>query len=71
MEVLRHGNTYKEIGCKNCDALLYYCKADIKELSKCEEVFGGWYSRDEKYICCPECNSKIILSLIVDGEKIK
>ena len=72
MEVLRHGNTYKEIGCKNCGALLSYCKTDITKISKCEEVFGGdWHSSDEKCIYCPECNSKIILSLIVDGEKIK
>ena len=57
MEVLRHGNTYNEVECKKCGALLSYCKADIIETSKCEEVFGGdWYSSDEKYIYCPECN---------------
>ena len=72
MEVLRHGNTYKEVECKNCGALLSYCKSDIKEISKCEEVFGGdWHSVYEKYLYCPECNSKIILSLIIDGDKIK
>ena len=72
MEVIRHGNTYKEVECEKCNALLSYCKADITKLSKCQEVFGGdWYSSEEQYLYCPECNEKIILSLIVDGEKIK
>ena len=72
MKVIKHGNTYKETACNECGALLSYCRADIIDTSKYEEVFGGdWYYSDEKYIYCPECNSKIILSLIVDGEKIR
>lgn len=71
MEVVRHGHTYKEVECKNCNALLSYCESDIVKRSKCEEVFGGdWYSVNEEYVTCPECNKKIMLSLIIDGEEI-
>lgn len=51
MKVLRHGNTYKEIECKKCGALLSYCKVDIK----IEEYMHT------KYISCPECGKIITL----------
>ena len=32
MEVIKHGNTYKEKECPGCGALLSYCNADIKKV---------------------------------------
>ena len=70
MEVLRHGRTYKEVECKDCGALLSYCENDIIKKPKYYEVFGGdWHSVHEEHVTCPECNNKIMLSLIIDGEE--
>ena len=30
MKVLEHGNTYKQIRCPHCNALLEYSDADVK-----------------------------------------
>ena len=51
MEVIKHGNTYKEIECPGCRALLSYCKGDIKTKFIEDEVFGEWYSSSKKWIC--------------------
>ena len=70
MEVIKHGNTYKEIECTKCKALLSYCEADIKG-----EGYGDSYFIEskrntyEKYVTCPECRKKIMLSFIIDGEE--
>jgi hypothetical protein len=66
MEVLKHGNTYKEVECKNCCALLSYCKADIEHFEQVDEIFGEWHSHYEESIKCPECNKKIVLYSFVD-----
>lgn len=69
MEVIKHGNTYKEVECQKCGALLSYCKADVKEINKDEETFyGDWHYYIEEYITCPECDKRIILYKNVDGE---
>ena len=39
MEVIKHGNTYKEVECPGCRALLSYCKGDIKTKFIEDEVF--------------------------------
>lgn len=68
MKVIRHGNTYKEIACNECGALLSYCKEDVKTwIPSCNSEH---WSKLE-YIKCPECNNKITLSLYIDGEKQK
>lgn len=70
MEVLKHGNTYKEKECPGCGALLSYCKTDIQHDNREGEVFGGdWHYSYRKYIICPECKKKIDISWIVDGEE--
>ena len=61
MEVLRHGNTYKQVWCTECNALLSYCKRDIERSNRIEEYLGKWHTSYEKYIICPECKNKIIL----------
>lgn len=69
MEVIKHGNYYKEIKCEKCNAILAYCKNDIKKIDSCEEIFGELHSSYQEYIVCPECNKKINLSWIIDGEE--
>lgn len=72
MQVIRHGNTYREIECKNCGALLSYCDSEVIKKSDCYEVFGGdWHSYSEEYIICPECKKKIVFSSIIDGKEQK
>lgn len=67
MEVLKHGNTYNEVECPECTALLSYYKGDIQHDVVVGEVFGGdWYSSHRKYIVCQECKKKIVLSWITD-----
>ena len=62
MEVLKHGNTYKKIECKQCGALFSYCEVDVKM-----ECYSNTYyikskqNTYEKYITCPKCGKKIIL----------
>lgn len=69
MEVIKHGNTYREVECKKCGALLSYCEVDIKNNNR-DDIFLGeeHYSR-RKYIICPECKKEINLSWIIDGEE--
>ena len=69
MKVIRHGNTYKEVECKNCGALLSYCKEDTKRDNRNEEYDGEWHYSYREYIKCPECEEKIELSWIIDGEE--
>jgi hypothetical protein len=70
MQVLRHGNTHKEVECGECGALLSYCKEDI------ETFYGGLYNYNsvqhstvKNIIKCPECHNYIVLDYFVDGIK--
>ena len=69
MQVVVHGNTYKEKRCDKCTALLSYCSKDIKTCDRDEEYFGDYHYSCRKYIVCPECNNEIDLSWIIDGEE--
>ena len=64
MEVIKHGNTYKEIECVKCGAILAYCKSDIKvdHTTKYLDIYDEWYYSEETYVTCPECRTKIKLS---------
>ena len=69
MEVIKHGNTYKEVECKKCGALFSYCKSDvIKESDYCE-YYDRFHWIDKKYIICPECNNTITLEFKIDGDE--
>lgn len=64
MIVLYHGNTYKEILCDNCHAILGYTKKDIEtRISK--DIIGNTVVRKtyESYIACPECKCKITVDI--------
>ena len=71
MEVIRHGNTYKEVKCKKCNALLSYGKSDIKYDDRDERYFGVWHYSRKEYVVCPECQNEIILYWTIDGEEVK
>jgi DNA-directed RNA polymerase subunit RPC12/RpoP len=67
MEVLKHGNTYKEVECKGCGALLSYCKLDIEKQEYFDGLFKEVYVYKE-YIMCPECKNRIILKYKINGD---
>ena len=69
MEVIRHGNTYKEVECKKCNALLSYHFSDIKTEFNCDEYFGEIHTSSRKWIVCPECKNQINISWKIDGEE--
>lgn len=77
MEVLKHGNTYKEVECPKCGALLSYCKSDVKVDNKTRYAETGYnfYTAtchiEKTYITCPECKRMIILKKTLDGEEMK
>ena len=70
MEVLKHGNTYNEIECKKCGALLSYNKKDIKVSRGCDDYFGVIHSWCMEYFYCPECQTQIVLCNYIDGEDV-
>lgn len=58
VEVIKHGD--KNItDCHFCGAQLKYSVDDIKEQ---EKYLSQRYSYFEKYIVCPDCNSKVIVN---------
>lgn len=63
MEVIRHGNTYKEVECKECGALLSCCERDIKSYEGLlPRIYNNvLYYIETFYVVCPECNNKIEL----------
>lgn len=72
MEVIKHGNTYREKECQECGALLSYCLSEIIKESDWDEYFGEWHGFYKEYIVCPECKKEIIFSYIIDDEvKVK
>lgn len=69
MKVIKHGNTYREVECKNCGALLSYCEHEVTIESHWVDCFGEWKDFYKEYIICPECKKDIVFSFIVDGEE--
>lgn len=59
MNVLMHGNTYQQIRCKKCDALLEYTASDIVTHKAKSEEGNFFYEWD--FIKCLDCNNTIIL----------
>lgn len=67
MDVLRHGNIYKEIECGKCGALLSYSKFDIRWHVSTDYYNGDVHKSKTKYIVCPECEDKIVVKYYIDG----
>lgn len=63
IQVIQHGNK-KRIVCQNCGALLSYDeKEDVqKEESKISAGGQGFAVNAGRYIICPQCKNKIMLS---------
>ena len=59
IKVLEHG--VRKITCPNCKAKLQYEQEDIQQ-----EIVTGFLGENEtrKYIICPDCENKIILTPI-------
>lgn len=70
MQVIRHGNTYREVECGHCGALLSYCESEIIKKDDWDEYFGGWHDSYKEYIICPECKKEIVFSFVIDGEEM-
>lgn len=69
IQVLKPGNTTKQISCPKCNALLSYTKVDIKvNFYYDRSDFNNYYNHTE-YIECPECNYQITLASYIDGVK--
>lgn len=69
MNVLRHGNTYKEKECTKCGALLSYSSKDVKTKFDGSDYGGEIHTFSRKWIVCPECNKEIEISFVIDGEE--
>ena len=69
MEVLRHGNTYNEVECEKCYAILSYCETDIKHDDREDDYFGELHYSYRKYVICPECKSETNISWIINGKE--
>lgn len=67
MKVLKSGNTYKEIECDNCGALLSYCRKDIKSAGAWNEYNNERHWIERSYITCPECQNWITVGWFIDG----
>lgn len=66
--VLKHGETYKEIICKHCDALVAYSEKDIKKTVRVDDYFGEIHDCSKEFFKCPECGETIFIKVIIDGE---
>ena len=67
--LIKHGNTYTEIECNECNALLGYTKKDINRKENSFEIFGEINFATIKWVDCQECGNKIYLSYIINGEE--
>ena len=64
MIVLYHGNTYKEITCDNCKAILGYTEKDIDTRVSKATIGNTVVSKTyESYVVCPECKRKITVNI--------
>ena len=63
MEIIKHGNKYRNQICDRCGCEFIFCLDEIK--TEQSEIFHYYFVED--YIKCPECDYKIIL----DNSKIE
>lgn len=64
MDVLKHGNTFKQVSCSHCGCVFNYCQKDIKTKRFVAAPFTE-YDLDYTWsdvVECPECKSYVILS---------
>lgn len=67
MEILKHGETYREIECEKCRAYVGYSYRDIEHKLMNDAYNGKIHETISEFIYCPECGCRIVLSLKIDG----
>ena len=69
-DILKHGDTYAKIQCKECHAIIGFTKKDILDKSEAFDVWGNVTNIVKKWIICPECDSKNYLIYRINGEDV-
>lgn len=69
MRVIKHGKSYHEIKCSECEAVFGYLDKEIVKKDSASVLGPDWSY--EEYIKCPECEEHITLFLNINGEIIK
>lgn len=67
MEILKHGETFKEIDCEICKAKIGYSNRDIEHTLAKDAYNGHIHETVSEFIYCPECGCRLVLSLKIDG----
>ena len=67
MEIIKHGETYKELTCGNCKALLGYSYRDVEHSVEKDTFNNQVHETISEFFYCPECGCRIVLSLKIDG----
>lgn len=67
MEITKHGNTYQELSCEMCGAHIGFSYRDIEHKIMHDAYNGQVRETISKFVYCPECGCRIVLSLKIDG----
>ena len=67
MQVIKHGNTYQELDCIMCGALIGVADKDIEHTVAHDAYGGAVHETVTEFVYCPECGCRIVLSLFIDG----
>lgn len=62
-KIIQHGDTYHEIQCRKCKAVIGYLDKEVKK----EYVGIGENWCTETYLECPECDKFLFYKKIVNG----
>ena len=69
MEILKHGATYQEKHCDNCGADIGFSYRDIEHKTVRDVYNGTTHDTTTEFIYCPECGSRLVLTLMIDGQE--
>ena len=69
MEILRHGTTYQKIYCDNCNTEIGFSYRDIEHKIIRDVYNGTTHDTTTEFIYCPECGSRLVLTLMIDGQE--
>ena len=67
MEVVKHGESYKETTCEMCHATIGYTYRDVEHKVMHDAYNGKVKETITEFFYCPECGCRIVLSLKIDG----
>ena len=71
MKILKHGSTYQEKKCKNCEAEIGFSYRDIEHKFYTDSYNGAIHETSTDFIYCPDCGCRIVLTLRIDGQERK